>query len=285
MTGFQKFIKYAAIAFGIYLSIIIILAFLGIARQLVNHSNAEFKDLVTNEEEQHTENITKTYEGISNLEVDLEGTELIIETGDKFEIEGINISNKMEFNQEENTLKISDKKSSSSFENSNSTLKIYIPENEKLEKVDLDVKYMSVDIEKLNTANLKLDLNNNYCNINELIADNLEIDNEYADMDIANGETKKLKLDSDSGTEYINVKIIESANIDLEYSNTNIEFIDSKDNYQINRSGHFADVYVDGIEMDSNNNIFGNGNIKVDLKAMYANVNIEFGNSESENYL
>lgn len=32
MTGFQRFIKYAAIAFGIYLSITIVLVLLGIAR-------------------------------------------------------------------------------------------------------------------------------------------------------------------------------------------------------------------------------------------------------------
>ena len=75
MTGFQKFIKYAAIAFGIYLSITIVLALLGIARGLVRASkNDEFKDIVTDREEYKTEDITRTYENIRNLELNVEET-------------------------------------------------------------------------------------------------------------------------------------------------------------------------------------------------------------------
>ena len=67
MTGFQKFIKYAAIAFGIYLSITIVLVLLGIARGLVGASrNDEFKDIVKDREEYHTEDITRNYENIKD---------------------------------------------------------------------------------------------------------------------------------------------------------------------------------------------------------------------------
>ncbi len=57
MTGFQKFIKYAAIAFGIYLSITIVLVFLGIAREFVESSKDEFKALIRDDGEYYyTEN-------------------------------------------------------------------------------------------------------------------------------------------------------------------------------------------------------------------------------------
>ena len=83
MTGFQKFIKYAAIAFGIYLSITIVLVLLGIARGFVGASkNDEFKDIVRDREKYQTEDITRTYENIKNLEVNVEETELIIRNGD-----------------------------------------------------------------------------------------------------------------------------------------------------------------------------------------------------------
>lgn len=72
MTGFQKFIKYVAIAFGIYLSITIVLVLLGIARGFVGASkNDKFKDLVRDREEYQTEDITTTYENINNLEVNV----------------------------------------------------------------------------------------------------------------------------------------------------------------------------------------------------------------------
>ncbi len=57
MTGFQRFIKYAAIAFGIYLSITIVLVLLGIARGFVEASRDEFRDLIRDEREYYyTEN-------------------------------------------------------------------------------------------------------------------------------------------------------------------------------------------------------------------------------------
>ena len=51
MTGFQKFIKYAAIAFGIYLSITIVLVLLGIANGLVKGSKQSVTEIVENMDE------------------------------------------------------------------------------------------------------------------------------------------------------------------------------------------------------------------------------------------
>ena len=57
MTGFQKFIKYAAIAFGIYLSITIVLALLGIANGLVKGSKQSVAEIVENMDEDDLKNI------------------------------------------------------------------------------------------------------------------------------------------------------------------------------------------------------------------------------------
>ena len=108
MTGFQKFIKYAAIAFGIYLSITIVLVLLGIARGFVGASKNEYRDLIKDREEYQTEDITRTYENIKNLEVNVEETELIIRNGDTFRIEGTNIPDRMEIEQDGDRLKVSD---------------------------------------------------------------------------------------------------------------------------------------------------------------------------------
>ena len=116
MTGFQKFIKYGAITFGIYLSITIVFVLLGIARGFVGASrNNEIRDLVRDREQYQTEDITRTYENIKKLEVNVEETELIIRNGDTFKIEGTNIPDRMEIEQDGNKLKVSDEEVSSSF--------------------------------------------------------------------------------------------------------------------------------------------------------------------------
>lgn len=285
MTGLQKFIKYAAIVFGIYLSITILLIFLGVARGLVNASRTEFRDLVGDIEEYHPEDITKTFEDVKKLEVDLEVTECIIKNGDTFKIEGTNIPDKMEIKQSGDTLKISDEKLPSNFSDENIILTIYIPEGQKLDRIDLEVNYVSADIEELNATNIKLDMYNNYCKIDKLTADNMEMNNEYSDIDIYDSEVKKFKLDSESGTENINVKVVESANLDLEYSNTNIKFIGKQEDYQINNKNRFGSTYIGGKEITSNNETIGNGNVKINLEAISADTYIDFEETANESYL
>ena len=286
MTGFQKFIKYAAIAFGIYLSITIVLALLGIARGLVRASkNDEFKDIVTDREEYKTEDITRTYENIRNLEVNVEETELIIRNGDTFRIEGTNIPDRMEIEQEGNQLSISDEELPSSFFDGNMVMTIYIPEDTKLDNIDLEINYVPADIQKLNTANLKLDIYNNYCEIDEIIADNMEFKNEEGNIDIYNAEIGRLLFDSESGVEDVSLDITENAEINLEYSYTDMNLIGKQEDYQISTKNQAGNIYIDGETITSNAETWGSGSTKINLDNVNADIFISFREATNESSL
>lgn len=285
MTGFQKFIKYAAIAFGIYLSITIVLVLLGIARGFVKSSQIEFGgSFGKNIEEYHPKDIDQTFENINRLKLDLEVTELIVKKGNSLKVEGKNIPDNFKIAQDGNTLKISDEKLPSSFFNENIILTIYLPETQKLEAVELELDYVSADIEMLNTTNLKLNVQYGTCKIDELIAYNMEIDSEYGEIDMYHAETKKLLLDSELGTENINVKVVENAKIDLEFTDTNIKFIGKQEEYQIQSRTQFGNTYIAGTEVTSRDET-GNGNIKINLEANNSQTNIEFEEVDNESYL
>ena len=286
MTGFQKFIKYAAIAFGIYLSITIVLALLGIARGLVRASkNDEFKDIVTDREEYKTEDITRNYENIKNLEVNVEETELIIRNGDTFKIEGTNIPDKMEIEQKGNQLSISDEELPSSFSDGNMVMTIYIPEDTKLDNIDLEINYVPADIQKLNTANLKLDIYNNYCEIDEIIADNMEFKNEKGNIDIYDAEIGRLLFDSESGVEDVSLDITGNAEINLEYSYTDMNLIGTQEDYQINTKNQSGNIYIDGTTITSNSETLGSGNAKINLDNVHADIFISFREPTNESSL
>ena len=286
MTGFQKFIKYAAIAFGIYLSITIVLVLLGIARGFVGASkNDEFKDIVRDREKYQTEDITRTYENIKNLEVNVEETELIIRNGDTFKIEGTNIPNKMEIEQEGNQLNISDEELPSSFSDENMVMTIYIPEDTKLDTIDLEINYVSADIQKLNTANLKLDIYNNYCEIDEIIADNMEFKNEEGNIDIYDAEIGRLLFDSESGVEDVSLDITGNAEINLEYSYTDMNLIGKQEDYQISTRNKFGNIYIDNEIITSNAETWGSGNTKINLDNVNANIFINFREATNESSL
>ena len=286
MTGFQKFIKYAAIAFGIYLSITIVLVLLGIARGLVGASrNDEFKDIVKYREEYHTEDITRNYENIKRLEVNVEETELIIRNGDAFRIEGTNIPDRMEIEQDGDTLKVSDEELPSSFSDENMVVTIYIPEDVKLDNIDLEINYVSADIQKLNTANLKLDIYNNYCEIDEIIADNMEFKNEEGNIDIYDAEIGRLLFDSESGVEDVSLDITGNAEINLEYSYTDMNLIGTQEDYQINTKNRSGNIYIDGETITSNAETLGSGSTKINLDNVNADIFINFREATNESSL
>ncbi len=286
MTGFQKFIKYAAIAFGIYLSITIVLVLLGIARGFVGASrNDEFKDLTRDREEYRTENITRTYENIKNLEINVEETELIIRNGDTFRIDGTNIPDRMEIKQDGDRLKVSDEELPSDFSDENMVVTIYVPEDIKLDTIDLEINYVPADIQKLNTANLKLDIYNNYCEIDEIIADNMEFKNEEGNIDIYDAEIGRLLFDSESGVEDVSLDITGNAEINLEYSYTDMNLIGAQEDYQISTRNQSGNIYVDGETITSNAETWGSGNTKINLDNVHADIFITFREAANESNL
>lgn len=286
MTGFQKFIKYGAITFGIYLSITIVFVLLGIARGFVGASrNDEFKDLTRDEEEYHTENITRTYENIKNLEVNVEETELIIRNGDTFRIEGTNIPDRMEIEQDGDRLKVSDEELPSSFSDENIVVTIYVPEEIKLDTIDLEINYVPADIQKLNTTNLKLDIYNNYCEIDEIIADNMEFKNEEGNLDIYDAEVGRLLFDSESGVEDVSLDITGNAEINLEYSYTDMNLIGTQEDYQISTRNQSGNTYIDGETITTNAETRGSGNAKINIDNVNADIFINFREAANESSL
>lgn len=286
MTGLQKFIKYAAIVFGIYLAITIVWVLLGIARGFVSSSrNNEFRDLVESAEEYQGEDISRTYENIKNLDITAEVAKLIIRNGDSFRVEGTNIPDRMEISQDGDTLKISDETLPSSLSDANISITIYIPQDVKLDSIDLEINYVSADIETLNTANLNLDIYDNYCEIDEIVADSMEFKNEYGNLDIHQAEVGRLSFDSESGVEDVNIRVTETAEIDLEYSYTDIDLTGTIDDYQINYSNQAGNTYINSVRTTSDNSILGTGNAIITLENISADVYIDFRQLTNESNL
>ena len=291
MTGFQKFIKYAAIAFGIYLSITIVLALLGIARTFVGVShigNERFEQrmeegkeneqdsVIENTEESSTPNFSKSYENIQKLEIDLENVNLEIKKGDSFKIEGINLSDRIQIQENGNNIKIDDDHIPSGYINENTKLVVYMPESQKLNEIDIEVQYASVNIENIYATKFSLDLQNNTCKINQLTADYVEINNESADMDISTGEANRFQLEADLGDENVAIKVLENAEIDLEHANAEIKLIGSQEDYQIMHKKQEGRTSIAGQEISSENETIGNGNAKIILETKYTNTNVNF---------
>ena len=291
MTGFQKFIKYAAIAFGIYLSITIVFILLGIAGTFVGIShigNGKFEqrieeriengqnEIIENTEESNTPSFSKSYENIQKLEIDLENVNLEIKKGDSFKIEGMNLSDNIQIQENGDNIKIDDEHIPSGYINENTKLVVYMPEDQKLDEIDIEVQYASVNIEKINSTKFNLDLQNNTCKISELVADNVEMNIESADIDLSTGEVTRFQLEADLGDENVAIKVLENAEFDLEHANAEIKLIGKQEDYQIMHKKQEGRTSIAGQEISSKNETIGNGNAKIKLETKYTNTNVNF---------
>lgn len=291
MTGFQKFIKYAAIAFGIYLSITIVFILLGIAGTFVGIShigNGTFEQrieeriengqnkIIENTEESNTPSFSKSYENIQKLEIDLENVNLEIKKGDSFKIEGMNLSDNIQIQENGDNIKIDDEHIPSGYINENTKLVVYMPEDQKLDEIDIEVQYASVNIEKINSTKFNLDLQNNTCKISELVADNVEMNIESADIDLSTGEVTRFQLEADLGDENVAIKVLENAEFDLEHANAEIKLIGKQEDYQIMHKKQEGRTSIAGQEISSENETIGNGNAKITLETKYTNTNVNF---------
>ena len=278
----KKFIKYSAIVFGIYLSITIVMVLLSLAGAFTGIPEKEVENLIKDSTEYKEEDISKEFENVKSLEIDLETMDLVIRNGDKIKVEGTNIPDRMRIKQEGEKLKISDEEISSSYLGDN-TITIYLPENQKLDNINLEIKYSTVEIEKINVSNLKLDFESNYCEFQEIVADNIEIDNEYADLDIYDGQTTNFRMDSESGYQNIALKITGTGNVEVENADTNITLIGKQEDYQINNKNRLGTTYI-GDEAISNNQTIGSGNGKINLDIKSTDIYIEFEEINNESY-
>ncbi len=291
MTGFQKFIKYAAIAFGIYLSIAVVFILLGIAGTFVGIShigNGKFKQrieeriedgqnkIIENTDESNAPSFSKSYKNIQKLEIDLENVNLEIKIGDSFKIEGMNLSDRIQIQENGNNIKIDDEHIPSGYINENTKLVMYMPESQKLDEIDIEVQYASVNIENIYATRFSLDLQNNACKINQLTADYVEINNESADIDVVTGKVNRFQLEADLGDENVAIKVLENAEIDLEHANAEIKLIGSQEDYQIMHKKQEGRTSIAGQEISSENETIGNGNAKIILETKYTNTNVNF---------
>ena len=278
MKPFQKVIKYGAMAFAIYLAVMIIsiiifglTAIFGIGVGIEKISNNIGNS--TNNKELLT--YTEEYTGIESLDIDLSKSGLEIKTGDSFKVEFINVSKDLstklndfgkELKIEDETLKL--------FENVNSQSKIivYIPNDYELRSVKLDLVGVSgAYIEGFKAEKLEVDVGAGKYEINNVQVTTAEVDSGAGETYINNSTFDNLEFNAGVGKVTINCKVINKGDIESGVGNLIVNLIGTKDNYKVRAETGIGNLTVDGNKA-RDGEIIGNGS---------ANINVEAGIGET----
>ena len=282
MKPFQKVIKYGAMAFAIYLAVMIIsiiifglTAIFGIGVGIEKISNNIGNS--TNNKELLT--YTEEYTGIESLDIDLSKSGLEIKTGDSFKVEFINVSKDLstKLNDSGKELKIEDE-TLKLFENVNSESKIivYIPNDYELRSVKLDLVGVSgAYIEGFKAEKLEVDVGAGKYEINNVQVTTAEVDSGAGETYINNSTFDNLEFNAGVGQVTINCKVINKGEIESGVGKLEANLIGTKDNYKVRAETGIGNLTVDGNKVRYGE-IIGNGCTNINVEAGIGETAINF---------
>lgn len=276
MTTAQKVIKYLAIAFAIFLIINIISGILwalfGFSFIFGLHNTQN--DIISEE----IETIDLQYTHIDTLDIDIAFSNLIIRNGNDFKIEGDN--NHIKCKQSNQTIYIEEKEHHWFPQNNSGDLIIYIPENLEFEKVRISTGAGKINIEKIVSKRLSLEIGAGETQIGELqIKDKADIDGGAGSVIISSGLINDMDLDMGVGKTELNAKLTGNSDIDSGIGELDININNSKDDYKVKVSKGIGTIKIDGKSI-SEDTIYGDGENYIKVDGGIGNIRIDFKENE-----
>lgn len=261
MTDSQKIIKNLALAFAIFL----IIAIFSLIISGINGVLEIFKPYAVYEE--IIEN------NISNLEIDITSSNLIIQKNDEFKVETNN--DEITYEQNNNKLIIKEKKHNWIKRRNETDLIIYIPN-----KSFLDVKIKTgagkVTIDSLETDNLDLNLGAGKIEIDYLESKkSSKIETGAGEVIIKNSKLNNLDFDMGVGKVTLTSLITGNNYINTGIGSLTLDILNYVDNYEIQVNKGLGKVLINNEEV-SNKEVIGTGNNKIKLECGIGEVKVNF---------
>lgn len=285
MTSIQKVIKYLAIAFAIFLIVTIVLSVVGalfIFSGVLNLTEDVTKNVTTEmtvmdiiNEEYVVQDVDS--ENISNLDIELFYTDLVIKIGDKFKVEGNTKNIKCE--RSGKILKIKEQKNGWFSKNNLTSLIVYIPEDFKFEKADIVAGAGKIHILDFNSKNLDLELGAGETVIEKIyISNECKIEGGAGEIAILSGSINNLDLDLGIGATNISAEITGKNEINAGVGNVNISLDGVKENYKIKVDKGLGSIKINGLEAE-NGKLYGDGNNFIDIDGGIGNIEVTYSES------
>lgn len=261
MKEFQKIIKYAAIAFGLYLSINIIGAIVG--GVLAISTGIYGASVIMEQKDVERIDMTKEFEQFDKLNLEIASSNLTIKTeGEQFKVETYKMPKTTKIEVNNGTLKIQDTKKIINTQESNIT--IYIPENTQIEEIKLEMGAGVVNINKINSNKIKFSFGAGSVNIKELISKEAKIECGAGQVIIEDTDLTNAKLDSGVGKLVYSGYMRGNSKIDSGIGEVILNLEGGSEIYTIEAEKGIGDIKINNNSV-SNESITGNGENKVSI--------------------
>lgn len=269
MTSFQKVIKYGAMAFGIYLCLVIIgiivfsiTAIFGVTAGIEIFGNNQDNVAIVSKWEQEYSNIT-------NMDIDLSVCKLNIKKGDALKVEASNVSSEFQCKEQGNTLKIEDEKLSKnifSTEEVKAEVTVYIPENMEFEEIIIETGINETSIEFLKADKIEIEMGVGTYQIDSIIARYAKIEAGAGEAKINHAEIEELKLDGGVGKLVLVSKITKKADISCGVGKMELDLLGTSKDYKIKAESGLGNFLVDNQKIKGDQTL-GEGEVAIKIDA------------------
>ena len=253
MTGFQRVIKYLAIAFGISICVAIFTGIVNVVSSLIY----TFDSINDTGETQ----IKKFDDSYKYLDIELKTSSLTIKKGDEF---SITAGKNLRIVDEKNKVKIVDK-SIQLFNKDSKDLTITIPDTMNFKKVSISFGAGKLYVENINANELYMELGAGKATINNVSSDLTNIETGAGDVEIKNSRLNDLDLELGVGNIKVVSEITGSSQIECGIGKLELSLPSSQENYKFEVEKGIGKISLNNETIANNRTIgYGENEIKIE---------------------
>jgi hypothetical protein len=277
MNSLQRIIKYLAIAFAAFLTIVIISGIVSLLSFIT--SVATGKRLFADNRERIE--FSQKFSGVEALNIENSAGELILMTGDDFRVEATYVSKS--FIAEvtgNNTLTIKDRRTfifdwfDSGFEKTNIT--IYLPEDFVAREASLDTGAGSVTIDGLNARKLIINAGAGNIKASDLTAEDVNIDGGVGNITITDARFKDADINSGVGNLRFEGVLDGDCEVDCGVGKVDFELDAIREDYSFDIDAGIGAVRINGEKISKEYKSRGNTGKTIKIDGGVGDVNIDF---------
>lgn len=267
MTTIQKIIKICAIGFAVFL-IVNILSFimmaLGFAVSFSSYGNAKGEDF------NYSYN-----ENIESVKLDLSTSNLVIETGEEFQVDAKNVSSRFSSKVKNGTL-IVEETGKWFFNNRfHGKITITVPKDVLLRSLDINSGAGRIEITDIEANKFDLDQGAGSIVIKDSSFSKTSIDGGAGEIVVSSSTLNNLSLDAGVGRVKMEASILGKSDIECGVGEIDITLLGQEEDYQLNLEKGLGSLEVNG-KGYSSESTYGSGDNLIHIEGGVGSISVSF---------
>lgn len=282
MKEFQKIIKYASIAFGLYLAVSIIGGIVAIVVSIftgiygVNYLTDNLQDaLKSNDSNVDIIDENQELEQFSKMELEISTANLTVKSeGNSYRVEKYQIPKNTKIESKDGVLEIKNEKIFNK-NDSKSSITVYIPENVELDDVAIEIGAGTVNIAEIKAKNVDFDFGAGNVELENIsVNNNTKIQCGAGQVIIKKSELTNANIDAGVGKLSYLGELKGNSKISCGVGSVQLDLIGDSDMYEIHAEKGIGDIKIDDVSV-ADNSTTGNGENKINIEGGVGSVDIK----------